>query len=261
MVNKSFKAREAQPSEKALIIDLIHSNLLVILAYFLFKVNPVATSALQFQKTRVELPVPYEISSIVDILNYVSELEEIHGVEPGSVVLLGKFGVSDLHDRTVLLNRSRPEMLAEAFDYSIKEEDSLFELIERCEPSVIETRIHAYLSSFYSVSVNAKMTNPWPVKNNFFMPYYEIQLPVQNQALSLKEIENRVHQNFHVLSFEVVEGKMRFFCEADEGQYVNTIHDVVRIIEKENGPDIRTQFANQGLVGASICFHIDVLYC
>jgi hypothetical protein len=259
MLNVSLRTRKAQPSETAISIDLIQSGFLVILAYFIFKVNPDPTSVPRFLKTKVELPIPCEGLSVDDTLNYLSQLEEIHGVEPGNIILLGKFGVSDLHDLQILLNRSEPEMLAEVFEHSIKDMNSLYELIEHCESSVIETKIQAHLSSFYSVSMNAQRTNPWYVKEQFFMPYFEIRVPAQNQVLSVEEIGRRAYKEFHVHSFKVVDGQMRFFCEADEGQFVNTIQHVVSIIEKDYGPDIRNKLENQGLSGATICFHIDTL--
>lgn len=261
MLNVSFKARAAKPSEKALIINQIESGSFTIYSYLFFQANPFPTSAPQYLKTEVALSVPYKPVSMEDTMNYVSQLEIDHGVEPGNAVVVGESCLSDLYDREVLINRSHPEMLAAAFEQSIDDEDSLVELIESFEPGEIETKIQSHLSSIYSVSMNAKKETPWPLNQLLFMPYYEILLSVQSQTVSLEDISNRVSQEFDVLSSETVGDQMRFYCQAEEGQYVSTVLDVVHIVGKMYGPDIRLRLAHQGMIGASICFHIDVLYC
>ncbi|MBT2289504.1 hypothetical protein J7E73_10240 [Paenibacillus albidus] len=261
MLNVSFKARAAQPSEKAIIINQIQSGLFAVPSYLIFQANPSPMSAPQYLKTEVALPVPYKPTSMEDTMNYVSQLEKAHGVEPGNVVVVGEFCLSDLYDRDVLINRSHPEMLAAAFEQSIDDEDSLFELIERFEPGEIEAKIQSHLSPIYSVSMNAKKETPWPLKQQLFMPHYEILLPVQSQTVSLEDLCSRISQEFDALSSETVGDQMRFYCAAEEGQYVSTVLDVVYIVDKMYGPDIRLRLAHQGIIGASICFHIDVLYC
>jgi hypothetical protein len=261
MTNASFKTRAAQPSEKAIIINQIQSGSLTIHSYLLIQANPSPMSAPQYLKTEVDLPVPYNPVSMEDTMNYVSQLEKDHCVEPGTVVAVGVICLSDLYDRDVLINRSHPEMLAAAYEQSIDDEDSLFELIEWFEPGEIEAKIQSHLSPIYSVSMNAKKETPWPLKQLLFMPYYEILLPVQSQTESLDDLSNRISQEFDVLSSETVGDQMRFYCEAEEGQYVSTVLDVVHIVDKMYGPDIRLRLAHQGVTGASICFHIDVLYC
>ncbi|NUU63052.1 hypothetical protein [Paenibacillus agri] len=261
MLNVSLKARAAQPLEKAIIINQIQLGCFAIQSYLLIQANPSPTSTPQYLKTQVILSVPYNPVSMEDTMNYISQLEKIHGVKPGNVIAVGESGLSDLYDRDVLINRSQPEMLAAACEQSIDDEDSLFELIERFEPGEIEAKIQSHLSPIYSVSMNAKKETPWPLKQLLFMPHYEILLPVQSQTVSLEDFSSRISQEFDVLSSETVGDQMRFYCAAEEGQYVSTVLDVVYIVHKMYGPDIRLRLAHQGIIGASICFHIDVLYC
>lgn len=155
-MNFSFKYRAAQPSEKVIILNQIQSGFSTIYSYLLIQETPSPMSAPQYLKTEIDLPVPYNPVSMEDMMNYVSQLEKDHGVEPGNIVAVGSISLSDLYDRDVLINRSYPEMLAAAFEQSVDDEECLFELGERFEPGEIEAKIQSHLSPIYSVSMNAK---------------------------------------------------------------------------------------------------------
>jgi hypothetical protein len=256
----SFKHRSVLPTEESTVIDLITSNCLIVLGYFLLRMNT-TTSSREVQKIKIELPLPQQIESIKQLLSNISNLELIHGVDRGSVIFIGEFDVSDLHDRQILFSRSGIKILDDTFIGSVKDEDSLVEKLEHCEPHEIENLLQDRLSNSYSVCLNAWRMNTWPLHDSLFMPNYEILVPVTAQQVGMKDIKSRITEEFDVLHSEVNNnGQMHFLCYAGEGQYVHTVNDVLRVIEVDYGPDIYKRLERLGIRDFSICFHIDILH-